>query len=36
MYGKRYDKNDGIIDELKNGKGYFKIYNGYYNLIFEG
>ena len=33
---KEYDKNGNIINELKNGKGYLKLYNKYNNLIFEG
>ena len=33
---KEYDKNGNIINELKNGKGYFNIYNKYNNLIYEG
>ena len=33
---KRYDKNNKIINEIINGKGFFKEYDAYNNLIFEG
>ena len=34
--GKGYDKNNNVVYELKNGKGYAIEYNEYYKLIFEG
>ena len=34
--GKGFDKNDNLIYELKDGKGYIKEYDSDGELIFEG